>query len=133
MIIGVGVDSIEIARVADKCQRGSAYGFADKLFTELERSRAARSRFTPYQHLAACFAAREAFFKATQIWYYRSQVSVAQYPSGQPYYLLEPQLAEQLQALTGADGGEVRLHLSLTHDTTHATAFCVCEVVEQSR
>jgi holo-[acyl-carrier protein] synthase len=120
------VDSIEIARVAQKC---SAEGsrFAEKLFSEVERARAARYRAHPYQHLAACFAAREAFFKATQIWYNRHDVSVAQRPSGEPYYVLAPAIAAKLAKLASRPGVAVRVHLSLTHDATHATAFCICE------
>jgi phosphopantetheine--protein transferase-like protein len=118
MILGIGIDSIEIARVAEKCRNADSR-FIEKMFTAHERQRSARNRFEPYQHLAACFAAREAFFKATQVWYRRAEVSVAQYPTGQPYYVLSQRIA----ALVGSR----RLHLSLTHDMTHATAFCVCE------
>ena len=118
MILGIGIDSIEIARVAEKCRNADSR-FIEKMFTEHERLRAARNRFEPYQHLAACFAAREAFFKATQVWYRRAQVSVAHYPTGQPYFVL----SEKVQSLLGAR----TVHLSLTHDMTHATAFCVCE------
>jgi holo-[acyl-carrier protein] synthase len=118
MIIGLGIDSIEIARVAQKCA-GADSRFAQKMFTPAERERAALKLHTPYEHLAACFAAREAFFKATQIWYQRSQVSVGQHASGEPYYILAPEIAAQL--------GARRVLLSLTHDRTHATAVCVCE------
>jgi len=126
MILGLGVDSIEIARVAAKCSE-SEYRFAERLFTDIERARAARYRANPYQHLAACFAAREAFFKATQIWYGRHDVSVNQYPSGEPYYMLAPDIAVKLGKLVTRPGASVRVHLSLTHDSTHATAFCICE------
>lgn len=118
MIVGLGIDSIEIERVAQKCA-DTRTRFAEKMFTAAERERAARKVHAPYEHLAACFAAREAFFKATQIWYQRTQVSVGQHPSGEPYYILEPEIAKQL-------GGR-RVLLSLTHDRTHATAVCVCE------
>ena len=126
MILGLGVDSIEIARVAAKCSDGDSR-FAEKLFTDVERARAARYRVSPHQHLAACFAAREAFFKATQIWYGRHDVSVSQYPSGEPYYVLAPDVAVKLGKLVTQPGTAVRVHLSLTHDATHATAFCICE------
>jgi holo-[acyl-carrier protein] synthase len=131
MIIGVGIDSIEIARVAAKCA-DTRYSFAQRLFTPVERERAARNQRSPYQHLAACFAAREAFFKATQILYQRDKVSVAQQPSGQPYYVLAPEITDKLALLAGDGGGVVRLHLSLTHDATHAVACCVCEAVSES-
>jgi len=82
MITGVGIDSIEIARVGKACTRPGSR-FAEKMFTALERERSARRKFAPYEHLAACFAAREAFFKATQVHYRRQEVSVAQRPSGE--------------------------------------------------
>jgi len=118
MIVGLGIDSIEIKRVADKC-RARDSRFADKMFTELERGRSARKKVHPYEHLAACFAAREAFFKATQIWYRRQEVSVAQKPSGEPYYVLSDRVREML--------GSRKVHLSLTHDRTNAHATCICE------
>jgi holo-[acyl-carrier protein] synthase len=118
MIIGIGIDSVEIARVAEKCANRDSR-FVEKMFTERERQRSARNRHDPFQHLAACFAAREAFFKATQVWYRRAEVSVAQHASGQPYYILSERIAHALEPR--------RVHLSLTHDQTHATAFCICE------
>ena len=118
MITGIGIDSIEIERVAAKCQ-DSGTRFAEKMFTASERARAARKVHAPYEHLAACFAAREAFFKATQIWYNRTEVSVGQHQWGQPYYIFSKRIAELL--------GRRKAHLSLTHDRTHATAFCICE------
>lgn len=117
MITGIGVDSIEIERVAEKCRRNPR--FAEKMFTTGERERASRRKHAPYEHLAACFAAREAFFKATQIWYNRQEVSVAQHESGEPYYVLDPAITAKL--------GQRRVLLSLTHDRMHSTAFCICE------
>ena len=118
MIVGTGIDSTEIARVAAKCM-GTDSRFMEKMFTEREIARSLRNRHHPYQHLAACFSAREAFFKATQIWYRRQQVSVAQYPTGKPYFVL----SEKVERLL--DGRIV--HLSLTHDELCATALVVCE------
>jgi len=117
MITGIGVDSIEIARVAEKCEKNPR--FAELMYTELERNKSFRRKHAPYEHLAACFAAREAFFKATQIWYDRSDVSVAQHESGEPYFVLKDHIAEQLKGR--------RVLLSLTHDRTHSTAFAICE------
>lgn len=117
MITGIGVDSIEIARVAEKCEKNPR--FAEKMFTQLECEKSFRRKHARFEHLAACFAAREAFFKATQIWYDRADVSVAQHESGEPYYVLVPKIAAQLEGR--------RVLLSLTHDRTHSTAFCICE------
>ena len=118
MIIGVGIDSIEIKRVAAKCKSRDSR-FVEKMFTELERNRSARKKVHPYEHLAACFAARESFFKATQIWYRRSEVSVAQEESGKPFYVLSERVQTELGSRT--------VHLSLTHNETTAQAICICE------
>ena len=118
MIVGLGIDSVEIERVARVCSAPGSR-FAEKMFTELERRRSARKVHAPYEHLAACFAAREAFFKATQVWYRRQEVSVAQHPSGEPHYVLSDRVREQL--------GTRRVLLSLTHDQQCAQAICICE------
>jgi len=117
MITGIGIDSIEIARVKEKCENNPR--FAEKMFTRLERERAAKRTRAPYEHLAACFAAREAFFKATQIWYDSQRVSVAQQESGEPYYVLTNEIRAQL--------GDRRVHLSLTRARECAVAVCICE------
>jgi phosphopantetheine--protein transferase-like protein len=123
MILGIGVDSIEIARVASKCLSTDSR-FMEKMFTPHEVARSLRNVRSPYQHLAACFAAREAFFKATQVWYMRANTSIAQRPSGEPYYVLTPRITEQLLQLYGA---QPRVLVTLTHDEQYATAFAVCE------
>jgi phosphopantetheine--protein transferase-like protein len=136
VIIGIGIDSIEIARVAEKCAAPGST-FMRKMFTAREIERSLRNVRSPYQHLAACFAAREAFFKATQVWYSRSAVSVTQHPWGEPYFLLTDEIAAKLEArapmLPSPAGGEnradVRVLLSLTHDQQFATAFAVCEAI----
>jgi phosphopantetheine--protein transferase-like protein len=136
VILGIGVDSIEIARVAAKCAAADST-FMVKMFTAREIERSLRNSAAPYQHLAACFAAREAFFKATQVWYKRQHVSVAQHPWGEPHYLLSEEVAAQLEqrapVTLGGDGFEsragIRVLLSLTHDQEYATAFAVCETL----
>ena len=61
MIFGIGTDIIEIARVENKL--GRTRGLREKVFTprEIEYS---ESRGKSGQHLAARFAAKEAFLKA---------------------------------------------------------------------
>jgi phosphopantetheine--protein transferase-like protein len=144
MILGIGIDSVEIARVAAKC-RGEGPGsqhasrLMEKMFTAREIARSQRNVKDPYQHLAACFAAREAFFKATQVWYHRQDVSVAQHPSGEPYYVLGQEIERRLRlrgAVLYADSNAesyslpVQVRLSLTHDDTYATAFAIFELLQ---
>jgi len=157
MIMGIGVDSVEIARVARKCLDGGlsagsagvplASGgghpsrFMEKMFTPHEIARSLRNVRSPYQHLAACFAAREAFFKATQVWYMRQNVSIAQRETGEPYYVMservEAELRKRAYAAAGYGGWNrafmakpgINLRVSLTHDEEYATAFAILEVV----
>ncbi|MCC7476873.1 4'-phosphopantetheinyl transferase superfamily protein [bacterium] len=150
MICGIGVDSTEIARVARKCREGSdaaclaeagaAYPsrFQEKMFTQHEVQRSLSNQHAPYAHLAACFAAREAFFKATQVWYRRRKVSIRQYPSGEPYFLLHPLIVEglaqryaQVWGQAPADPRLINLRVSLTHDDTYCTAFAVLELLRE--
>jgi phosphopantetheine--protein transferase-like protein len=153
MIIGIGVDSVEIARVARKCLDGGAQAdggrgvpphpsrFMEKMFTPHEIARSLRNIRSPHQHLAACFAAREAFFKATQVWYMRQNVSIAQRESGEPHYVLSERVSAELRKRVNAACGysgisrvfmakpSINLRVSLTHDEEYATAFAVLEAI----
>ncbi len=61
MIYGIGIDQIEVDRVAEKI--GKESGFRELVFskTEIEYCEAKTNKF---EHYAARFAAKEAFFKA---------------------------------------------------------------------
>ena len=62
MVLGLGIDIIEIARVRKSIEN---YGdkFLAKVFTD-EEIRYCDSKFNKYQHYAARFAAKEAVYKA---------------------------------------------------------------------
>jgi len=62
LVLGLGIDIIEIARVRKSIEN---YGdkFLAKVFTE-EEIRYCDSKFNKYQHYAARFAAKEAVYKA---------------------------------------------------------------------
>ena len=62
MVLGLGIDIIEIARIKKSIDR---YGdkFLEKVFTEGEISYC-NSKFNKFQHFAARFAAKEAVYKA---------------------------------------------------------------------
>ena len=62
MIIGTGIDIVEIARIKNAVERwGDA--FLRHVFTPAEIEHAGKFKF-PYQHYAGRFAAKEAVFKA---------------------------------------------------------------------
>ena len=61
MVKGIGIDIIEVERVKKIAERKP--GFLQRIFTPQEISYCLKKR-NKYQHLAARFAAKEAFFKA---------------------------------------------------------------------
>jgi holo-[acyl-carrier protein] synthase len=61
MIVGVGIDLIEVERVAEKI--GKKSGFKELVFSKAEIDYC-ESKANKFEHYAARFAAKEAFFKA---------------------------------------------------------------------
>ncbi|MFH1848054.1 MAG: holo-ACP synthase [Candidatus Omnitrophota bacterium] len=62
MIFGTGLDIVETARIKDAARKWGDK-FLDRVFTRHELDYSNGKKFI-YQHLAARFAAKEAFFKA---------------------------------------------------------------------
>ncbi len=62
MIVGIGVDIVEVSRIKNAVQRWQEY-FLKRIFTENEINYSRARKFS-YQHLAARFAAKEAVLKA---------------------------------------------------------------------
>jgi holo-[acyl-carrier protein] synthase len=124
MIIGVGVDMIEIARI-EEAMRKFPDRFERKMFTDTERDYCRRMPVAA-RHFAARFAAKEAFLKALGTG--KSQgigwrdVGIVNLPSGQPTLALSGKAAERAAQL-----GAARLHVSLTHTHDHAVAVVVLE------
>ncbi|MCA1710920.1 MAG: holo-ACP synthase [Actinobacteria bacterium] len=115
MIVGVGVDVVDIARLSRALQRTPR--LADRLFTDAERAR-------PVASLAARFAAKEAVAKALGApgglrW---RDAEVVQEETGRPVLRLTGGVAEEAAAQ-----GISSWHLSLSHDAGIATAVVVAE------
>ncbi len=121
MILGHGIDIVEVARIRHALERhGDA--FPTRFFNETEIARAARHK-DPAPFFAARFAAKEAFAKALgtgfrgfgpkDVWVTGGE--------GEP-----PRLAfsEKLQALIAAKGNGEFL-LSLTHERMFAAASVI--------
>jgi holo-[acyl-carrier protein] synthase len=115
VIVGLGVDLVDIARFADSLARTP--GLRNRLFTEAERT-------LPDRSLAARFAAKEAVAKALGapaglVWL---DVEVGRAEDGRPLLLVRGSVQEAAQAR-----GVVRWHLSLAHDGGLATATVLAE------
>ena len=125
MIVGIGVDLVDIARVEALVARNGERAVA-KLFSDGEAAYA-RARAQPGRHLASRFAAKEAAFKAlsgndlarTIGW---RDVEVVVAPDGQPMLHFHG-----AAALRAAELGVRRALLSLTHSDASAAAVVVLE------
>jgi holo-[acyl-carrier protein] synthase len=120
MIVGVGVDIVDVARFEASLERTPA--LADRLFTDVERG-------LPVHSLAARFAAKEAFIKAmggsgSMGWH---DMSVAPTNGNAPVMALSGEAAK-LAFGRGVTG----VHLSLSHDGGQAVAFVVAEAAPGS-
>jgi holo-[acyl-carrier protein] synthase len=114
MILGLGVDMIEVARIRKAIERNPR--FCDKVFTPVEIAYS-EGKASKFMHLAARFAAKEAFIKAVGHRVSWTAVGIENLPSGQP--LLRVAEAESF--------GFTRAHVSLTHIADFAVAVVVLE------
>ena len=116
MIIGVGIDVVDIERFGETLERTPA--LRERLFTSSERGLGLAS-------LAARFAAREAVMKALGLGlgaFGFHEVWVERAASG------APSLAVTGRAAALADAaGVTRWHISLTHSDLVAVAYVVAE------
>ncbi|GAA1843957.1 holo-ACP synthase [Agromyces salentinus] len=115
MIIGIGIDVVDIARFERSIARTPA--LVERLFAQSERGRPARS-------LAARFAAKESLIKAlgghaVVRWH---EMRIVQDAEGNPDFELSGGLAEHVRSL-----GVARVHLSMSHDAGIASAFVILE------
>lgn len=119
MIVGVGVDVMEIRRFAETLERRPR--IAERVFTEAEAAYCA-SRAYPPQHFAARFAAKEAVGKALGIGMTRWREVEIVRGRGAPRIALHGRYAERGKAL-----GVTRISISLTHGQDSAIAMAVAE------
>jgi holo-[acyl-carrier protein] synthase len=115
VIVGIGVDLVDIARLEQALRRTP--GLAERLFTEGERA-------LPSASLAACFAAKEAVAKAlgAPVGLRWADVEVGHDKAGRPGLTVRGTVADAAGRL-----GVRRWHVSLTHDGGVSVAFVVAE------
>jgi len=129
MILSIGSDLCNIERIQNSLDRWGER-FELRVFTEVERAKAARRPFTKAGTLAKRFAAKEAFSKAVGTGFkagvFMRDIGVVNAPSGAPTLALTGGAASRLAAITPA-GHEAVIHLTLTDDHPWAQAFVVIE------
>ena len=115
MIVGVGIDVVDIARFGQSLERTAA--MRERLFTPAERPR-------PLASLAARFAAKEALAKAlgapTGMNWLDAEIVSEQ--SGRPQFEIRDTVLARANDL-----GVASIHVSLSHDAGIASAVVVLE------
>ena len=131
MIVGLGSDLCNIERIAQSLERFGER-FEARVFTDVERAKAARRPFTKAGTLAKRFAAKEAFSKAVGTGFkagvFMEDIGVVNAPSGAPTLALTGGAAARLAGMVPA-GHVARIHLTLTDDHPWAQAFVIIEAV----
>ncbi|MBZ5858872.1 holo-ACP synthase [Flavihumibacter profundi] len=123
MILGTGIDIVEVQRIAEKIAKGQ--GFRELVFSPGEIAYCEKKAH-PDQHFAARFAAKEAFLKALGSGWLNGtafhEIEIVHDAKGQPNLRLIGQTAETL-----APYGIKRIHVSLSHQASMATAIVILE------
>jgi holo-[acyl-carrier protein] synthase len=131
LIIGLGSDLCNIERIQASLDRWGAK-FENRVFTDVERAKAARRPFTAAGTYAKRFAAKEAFSKAVGTGFKRGvfmrDIGVVNAPSGAPTLALTGGAKARLDAMIPA-GYDARIHLTLTDDHPWAQAFVIIEAL----
>ena len=127
MIVGLGSDLCNIARIQQSLDR-FGQRFVDRVFTEIEQTKAERRTVTRAATYAKRFAAKEAFSKAVGTGFrngvFMRDIGVVNLPSGAPTLALTGGARARLDALT-PPGHAVEVHLTLTDDHPWAQAFVI--------
>ncbi len=123
MIIGTGIDIIEVSRIEKALSRD--IGFRDKIFTPLEIGYCESKRYK-YENYAARFAAKESLLKAIGTgWRYGirfADIEVWNDELGKPHIRLFGKAKEFFDSLSVSE-----IHVSLSHLKEMATAVVILE------
>jgi holo-[acyl-carrier protein] synthase len=124
MIVAIGIDIIEVARIHEVLLRTPR--FRERVFTAAERAYCDSRGVVAAQHYAARFAAKEAALKALQTgwrggisWH---DVEIASLESGAPLLMFQGEVKKLLER-----SGATAAHLSMSHTTEHAIAQVILE------
>ena len=123
MIYGIGIDLIEVERVAEKI--GKLSGFRELVFSKNEIEYC-ELRANKFEHYAARFAAKEAFFKAIGTGWRDgtafNEVEIINEENGKPVISFLGKTAASVSKLNLG-----KIAVSLSHLKTMATAIVIIE------
>lgn len=124
MILGIGIDIVEVGRIRESCER---FGdrFLNRILRPAEIAYCLSNKFMA-PHVAARFAAKEAISKAfgTGIGKHLGwrDMEIGRKESGEPFVILHDRGAKLLQ-----ERGATAVYVSLSHTQVHAAAVAVLE------
>ena len=123
MVSGVGIDMIEVERIEKSISKGN--GFREYIFT-LKEIAYCEPKTNKFQHYAARFAAKEAFFKALGTGWLEgtlfNEVEITNNELGKPELGLLDNTAETVGRM-----GLKNISVSLSHIKTMAMAIVIIE------
>lgn len=123
MIVGVGIDMIEVDRVMEKVAKNDR--FKEKIFSQNEIS-FCESKPKKGENYAARFAAKEAFLKATGLGltlsYDLAEIEVVNDSNGKPFFNLNGNIK-----IKATENNWNKIHLSISHLQTIACAVVIIE------
>ena len=125
MILGIGIDMVRISEMRGLLENLSDSAI-DRIFTERERAEC-QQKTLPEESYAACFAVKEAVFKAVahllpEKCFDMRKAETAHREDGSPYIKTNPYMLAVMKK-----AGVHRLHLSITTEGDFATAFVIAE------
>jgi len=132
LIVGVGIDLVEIDRVKKLLEQPHGERFAERVLTPEERELATSRGGRWAEYVAGRFCAKEAVVKALGCGIGRQvgfqDIVVVPDASGKPVCRLS-------EAAWGRLGRSrpLRIHLSITHSATMASAYAIAEEVHDWR
>ena len=123
MIAGIGIDIVEVDRIAAKINKEN--GFRELVFAA-EEIAYCEARANKYEHYAARFAAKEAFYKALGTGWAKgtafNEIEVVNEESGKPFLKFSGETLVTVNTFAITN-----IQLSLTHIKDAAAAFVTIE------
>ena len=124
MVLGIGIDIIEIDRIRESVDK---YGekFLQKIYTTNELDYCLKKQ-NKFQHLAARFAAKEAVFKAMESSWKKGMswkdIEISNKPSGMPIVKLNGKLKTFLAS-------NKSLKISMSHSDNYVTCIALISTI----